>query len=77
MFVLKFFKPLVTPLTNKVFLDPKGPLTKTLLSSQCYKHGEQYEVSKLYQKRVLHPLNQLTPAQQFEVGKKAAEHGVT
>ena len=96
MSILKFFKPLekplVTPsdeLTNKVLLDPKGPLTKVLLSSAIKMVND--EVLKVYQKTSFSlgssPVESisnkwgkyltLTLAQQFEVGKRAAEHGVT
>ena len=58
MSILKFFKPLekplVTPSTNKTLLDPKGLLTKVLLSSAINIVND--EVSKVYQKRVVHPL---------------------
>ena len=55
MSMLKFFKPLEKPLatpsdesTNKVFLDPKGPLRKVLLSSAIKMVND--EVSKVYNK---------------------------
>ena len=55
MSILKFFKPLVTPSTNKALLGLKGLLTKVLLSSTITMVND--EVSKVYQKWVLHPLN--------------------
>lgn len=92
MSIYKFFKPLkkppVTPSdesTNKVLLDPKGPLTKVLSSSAIKMVND--DVAKVYQKTSSSPDEPisnkrgkyltLTPAQRFEVGKRAAEHGVT
>ena len=66
-------------------LNPKGLLTKVLSSSAINMVND--EVLKVYQKCVLHPLNRslinegnyltLTSAQRFEVGQRAAEHGIT
>ena len=92
MSIYKFFKPLkkppVTPSdesTNKVLLDPKGPLTKVLLSSAIKMVND--DVAKVYQKTSSSPDEPISnkrgkyltliPAQRFEVGKRAAEHGVT
>ena len=79
---------MVTPCdesTNKVLLDPKGPLTKVLSSSAIKMVND--EVAKVYQKTSSSPDEPisnkrgkyltLTPAQRFELGKRAAEHGVT
>ena len=53
--ILKFFKPLEKPLatpsdesTNRVLLDPKGPLTKVLSSSAIKMVID--EVTKVYEK---------------------------
>ena len=74
--ILKFFKPLEKPLatsdesTNRVLLDPKGPLTKVLSSSTIKMVND--EVTKVYEKWVLQQLNRsqyliLTPAQRFKL----------
>ena len=77
--ILKYFKPLEkTPSnesTNKVLLDPKGPLSKVLLTSAIKMVND--EVSKVQEmgssagesianKREKYLT--LTPAQRFEVG---------
>jgi len=88
MSIRKFFKPLKkTPSdesTNKVLLDPKGPLSKVLSSSAIKMVND--EVSKVQEKPGSSAVESisnkrgkyltLTPAQRFEVGKRAAEHGV-
>ena len=70
--ILKFFKPLEKPLatpsdesTNRVLLDPKGPLTKVLSSSAIKMVND--EVTKVYEKWFLQQLNRsqyliLTPS---------------
>ena len=88
MSIQKFFKPLEkTPSdesTNKVLLDPKGPLSKVLSSSAIKMVNDK--VSKVQEKPGSSAVESisnkrgkyltLTPAQRFEVGKRAAEHGV-
>ena len=75
--------------TNKVLLDPKGLLTQVLLLSAIKMVND--EVSKVYQKTASSSSSSpvesisnkrgryltLTPAQCFEVGKRAAECGAT
>ena len=78
MSIQKFFKSLVTPSINEVSWIPSScMLTKVLLSSAINMVND--EVSKVYEsifnKQVKYLT--LTPAQRLEVGKRAAEHGVT
>ena len=70
---------------SRVLLDPKGPLTKVLSSSAIKMVND--EITKVYEKMGSSAVELisdkrgkyliLTPAQRFEVGKRAAEHGVT
>lgn len=76
MSILKYLHPL-----NQNLSDPSGPLSEqipvTAIASANVKVLEALQGNEEKKKRSRGLYLSLTPAQKYEIGKRAAEHGVT
>jgi len=75
--ILKYFKPVPTSSPSSPSLpDPDGPLSRKIPAKAIeLVNVKDMEATKA--RRGCSPYLYLTPGQQYEVGKRAAEHGVT
>jgi len=78
--ILKYFRPVrsSSSLTTQTLPDPAGPLSEKVPAKAiklANTEVEQLEASPHGRHRS--PYLILTPAQQYEVGKRASEHGIT
>ena len=74
--ILKYCKPVKSSSSSSDLPEPSGSLSKKVLSKAI--ELANAEIEKLKEEpRGRGPYSFLTPSQRFEVGKRAAEHGVT
>ena len=78
MSILKYMRPVKR---KQDLPDPSGPLSEliplTAIASANAKVLEALEEGEEVKKKPRGPYSSLTPAQKYEIGKRAAEHGVT
>ena len=78
MSILNYFRRTSIPADNEDMLDPNGSLSKEVFSSAIAKANAlvSSEIEKRFSKE-WGPYLMLMPAQKFEIGCQASEHGVT
>ena len=79
MTLLKYFKPVNSKTHDNALPDPDSSLNEVIPSTAIAKANET--VSKVLQQTLLSgergPYLKLIPAQKYQIGKRAAEHGST